>query len=192
MFKRKDSDNLSPNDPPASDAGFDSGDFDDAAPTGESGGGGSDQLRLLTIERDEARGNLMRALADFQNYQRRALSNELEAKRQGIISVVTSVLPVLDHFDLALTQATPDEASRRIMDGVRVVRDELIKALGQHGVMLINPQPNDEFDPARHSAIAHQPGEGVAPGHISMTFQPGYLLGERMIRPAKVAVAPTA
>lgn len=190
MFKRKDSDNLSPNEPPA-DAGMGDGGFDDE-PLEEPHSGGTDQVRLLTIERDEARGNLMRALADFQNYQRRALSNELEAKRQGTISVVTSVLPVLDHFDLALTQATPDEASRRIMDGVRVVRDELIKALGQHGIVLINPQPNDEFDPSRHSAIAHQPGEGVEPGHISMTFQPGYLLGERMIRPAKVAVAPTS
>ena len=190
MFKRKDSDNLSPNEPPA-DAGMGDGGFDDE-PLEEAHAGAADQVRLLTIERDEARGNLMRALADFQNYQRRALSNELEAKRQGIISVVTSVLPVLDHFDLALTQATPDEASRRIMDGVRVVRDELIKALGQHGVVLINPQPNDEFDPSHHSAIAHQPGEGVEPGRISMTFQPGYLLGERMIRPAKVAVAPAS
>lgn len=187
MFKRKDSENLSPNSPlppeDAADLGADDAEFGDA---------GSEQIKLLTIERDEARGNLMRALADFQNYQRRALSNELEAKKQGITSVLTSVLPVLDHFDLALTQATPDESSRRIMDGVKVIREELVKALGQHGVALVHPQPNDEFDPARHSAIAQQPAEGVEPGRVSMTFQPGYMLGERMIRPAKVAVAPTS
>jgi molecular chaperone GrpE len=159
------------------------------------GGDGMDelhqQIEQLTQERDEAKGNLLRALADYQNFQRRAASNEQEAKRQGVTSVLGSILPVLDHFDLALTQATPDDASRRIMEGVKVIRAEFIRALENHGVTLISPGPNDEFDPTKHSAIMQQPGEGVEPGRVSATFQPGYMLGDRVIRSAKVAVAPT-
>jgi molecular chaperone GrpE len=185
MFKRKDEPDFSPDEAP--DPAPES--FENAEP---QSGDAAEQVRQLTMERDEARGNLMRALADYQNYQRRALSNEQEAKKQGATSVLNSILPVLDHFDLALTQATPDDASRRIMDGVKVIRDELIKALERHGVAMLNPQPNDEFDPSKHSAIMQQEGEGIEPGHVSATFQPGYMLGDRVIRPAKVAVAPNA
>jgi molecular chaperone GrpE len=149
-----------------------------------------EQVLRLTRERDEAVGQLKRSLADFQNYQRRALQNEQEAKRQGTTGVLMSVLPVLDHFDLALTQPTPDENSRKILDGVKVIRAELLRVLENHGVTLISPAPNDEFDPNRHSAIMQQAAEGVEPGNVSATFQPGYALGDRVIRSAKVAVAP--
>jgi molecular chaperone GrpE len=149
-----------------------------------------EQVLRLTSERDEAMTQWKRSLADFQNYQRRALQNEQEAKRQGVTSVLTSVLPVLDHFDLALTQPAPDEASRKILDGVRVIRQELIRVLENHGVALISPQPNEMFDPNRHSAIMQQAAPGVTAGHVSATFQPGYALGDRVIRSAKVAVAP--
>jgi molecular chaperone GrpE len=76
------------------------------------------------------------------------------------------------------------------MDGVKVIRQELLKALESGGVTVISPQPGDEFDPNRHSAIMQQPAEGVEPGRVSATFQPGYALGDRVIRSAKVAVAP--
>ncbi len=151
-----------------------------------------EQVLRLTRERDEAVTQWKRSLADFQNYQRRALQNEQEAKRQGATGVINSVLPVLDHFDHALGQGAPDEASRKILDGVRVIRAELMRVLENHGVSLINPRPNDEFDPNRHSAIMQQAAEGVEAGRVSATFQPGYVLGDRVIRSAKVAVAPAA
>lgn len=151
----------------------------------------------LTAERDEAilnwkqaQTDYQRALADYQNFQRRAANNETEAHRQGVTSVLGSILPVLDHFDLALSQKPGDDAASKILDGVKVIRGELIKALENHGIKLIHPQPNDEFDPNRHSAIAQMPAEGIAPGRISFTMQPGYMLGDRVIRSAKVGVAP--
>lgn len=172
-------------------------DADIAASIGAGGVGGGGvagdaqaQIDQLAREKNEAITQWKRALADFQNYQRRALQNELEAKRQGAQGVLHSILPVLDHFDLALTQATPDESSRRILDGVKVIRQELLKALESNGVTVINPQPGDEFDPSRHAAIMQQAAEGVEPGRVSATFQPGYILGDRVIRSAKVAVAP--
>lgn len=157
----------------------------------------ADLIDQISAERDEAIANwkqaaadYQRALADYQNFQRRAASNEVEAHRQGVMSVLGSILPVLDHFDLALSQKPTDDAGLKILEGVRVIRAELIRALENHGVSLINPQPNDEFDPNKHSAIAQLAAEGVEPGRVSMTMQPGYLLGGRVIRSAKVGVAP--
>lgn len=176
---------------------------------GSCGGGGGEPLAegdpdvtanlidQISAERDEAivnwkqaQSDYQRALADYQNFQRRAANNETEAHRQGVTSVLGSILPVLDHFDLALTQKPTDEAATKILEGVKVIRGELIRALENHGITLINPLPNDEFDPNRHSAITQFAAEGVEPGRVSMTMQPGYMLGDRVIRSAKVGVAP--
>jgi molecular chaperone GrpE len=101
---------------------------------------------------------------------------------------------VIDHFDIALTQDPARASAQQIMDGVRVIREELIRALARHGVSMICPAPNDEFQPGRHEAIMQQPAEGVEPGCIAACYQPGYALREgdveRIIRAAKVAVAP--
>jgi molecular chaperone GrpE len=150
----------------------------------------NDLLVRITKERDEAVTQWKRSLADFQNYQRRALQNEQEAKRQGVTGVLNSVLPVLDHLDQAASQPAPDDACRKIVEGVKVIQQELLRVLEGHGVTFINPQPNDAFDPNRHSAIMQQEAAGVEPGNVSKTFQAGYALGDRVIRSAKVAVAP--
>jgi molecular chaperone GrpE len=157
---------------------------------GESAGAATDELLAnLRNELDDMSDRLKRTMADFQNYQRRALQNEQEARRQGASAVVMSVVPVLDHFDLALNQKAEGPAVG-ILEGVKVIKAELIRALERQGVKVISPAPNDVFDPTRHEAIMQQPAEGVEPGHISATFQPGFELNDRMIRSAKVAVAP--
>lgn len=178
---------------------------DDAAPEGQAGyipiddiadfagdaGTATDPaLANLRAELEEVNDKWRRALADFQNYQRRALQNEQEAHRQGVIAVLSSMIPVIDHFDVALSQKPADAQQSGFLEGVRVIRSEMIKALEAHGVRLINPQPNAEFDPNRHAAITRQPAEGVDPGRISAVFQPGYEIFDRVVRAAKVAVAP--
>jgi molecular chaperone GrpE len=147
-------------------------------------------LAALRNELEDMSDRLRRTMADFQNYQRRALQNEQEARRQGVSAVVMSVVPVLDHFDLALNQKAEGSAAG-ILEGVKVIRSELIRALERQGVKVISPATNDVFDPTRHEAIMQQPAEGVEPGHISATFQPGFELGDRVIRSAKVAVSPS-
>jgi molecular chaperone GrpE len=150
------------------------------------------ELEKVAAERDEAKSAYLRALADFQNFQRRSIENEREAKRQGVTSLLLSVVPVIDHFDLALSHKPENMSAQQVVDGVRVIREELLRVLGQHGVSVVSPAPNDELDPNRHHAVLHQPAEGVLPGHISRTLQVGYMLGDRVIRPANVAVAPDA
>jgi molecular chaperone GrpE len=149
-----------------------------------------EQLDQLTRERDDLKERAVRALADFQNYQRRAALNEQEARRQGLSAVVHSLLAPLDHLDLALHQDESAATAAALKQGVQSVRDEILRALASHGVEPIRPAPGDEFTPGRHEAMLEQPAEGVPPGRISLAFQTGYALGERVLRPAKVAVAP--
>jgi molecular chaperone GrpE len=155
--------------------------------------GGDDveqQLSRLAAERDEAHQKYLRTLADYQNSQRRAVANEREARTQGVTSVVLGVLPVLDHFELALGQDRGAVKADQIMAGVQVIRDELLRVLQKFGVEVVSPMANDEFDPTRHQAVVQQDVEGVEPGHIVATLQAGYAMGDRVVRPATVSVRP--
>lgn len=189
------------NDPPAPDSGevrAHAAPETDLAPLPHTGDGAIDldavleQLDQLTRERDELKDRATRALADFTNYQRRAALNEQEARRQGLSSVIHSLLAPLDHLDLALQQDPDAVTAAQLKQGVQSARDEVLRALASHGVEPIRPAPGDEFTPGRHEAMLEQPAAGVAPGRISQMFQTGYALGERVLRPAKVAVAPAA
>jgi molecular chaperone GrpE len=147
-------------------------------------------LAVVALERDQARADYLRALAEYQNYQRRALQNEQEAKRQGVTSVLSSILPVIDHFDMALTQRPDSQASQRMLEGVQAIKNELIRALERYGVAVINPALGEEPDHARHSVLMHKPEDGVEAGRISGVMQVGYTLDGRIVRPAMVTVAP--
>lgn len=147
------------------------------------------QLQSLRAELDGLNSKYLRTLADYHNSQRRAASNEREARQQGVAGVVQAVLPVLDHFELALGQDVTTATAEQIVDGVKVIRDELLKVLQAQGVTVVKPGPNDEFDPTRHQAVMQEVKEGIAPGRIVGTLQAGYVMGDRIVRPAMVSVA---
>ncbi len=147
----------------------------------------------------DAQSKYLRSLADFQNFQRRASLNELEAKSQGRSQVVSSLLGVLDNFDLALNTDTAAASADQVIAGVRVIREELLRVLQSHGVGVINPQRGEEFDPNIHQAVVQQEADDLGPGRIVSTLQTGYTLNttipggppqQRVIRPAMVAVKP--
>lgn len=147
-------------------------------------------LAELKDELDKAVEARQRALADFANFQRRAALNEQQAVRSGEASVVRSMLDVLDHFDLALDQDKSKITIDQLLGGVKIVRDELVRALESYGVARIAPNAGEEFDPNRHQAVLQQSAEGIEPNHVVLVLQPGYTMGETVLRPAKVAVAP--
>lgn len=145
----------------------------------------------LLDERDELRNRHQRALADYQNAQKR-FSNDLSAARQdGIAQVLKEILPVLDHFDMALNQDTSKLSAEQFAQGVRIIREDLAKAFANLGVREIKPQPNDSFNPNEHEALSQLAVEGVEAGHVSSVYQPGYAICDRVIRPAKVTIAPS-
>ncbi len=151
-----------------------------------------DPIAELQSKVDELNSRYLRTVADYQNAARRAARDQDEARHQGVKSVVLNVLTVLDHFDLALGQDASKVTAEQMVNGVKVIRDELMKVLQNHGVALVTPEPNEEFDPNRHQAVVQQAAEGIEPGRIVATLQAGYCLGDRIIRPAMVSVAPEA
>ena len=159
-------------------------------PLADATAAGSERVAELETKLADAEGRYMRALADYQNFQRRASINEKEARERGLRDVVDGVLSVLDHFDLALTQDAEASSPEQILKGITVIRDELIRVLEIRGLSSIAPNLNDEFNADLHEAVTQLAGEGVDAGNISMVMQVGYALGERVIRPAKVAIAP--
>jgi len=147
-------------------------------------------LAKSSLELDEARAAHKQALADFQNYQRRALTNEQQAREQGVRGVLFGVINIVDHFEMALSLDPEKTTAKQVIGGVLMIKDELLQALQAQGMGVIKPAKNGDFDPTRHEAIMQQAAEGVQPGRVVATLRLGYTLNDRVIRPAQVSIAP--
>ena len=146
----------------------------------------------IVAERDHLRAEqdrILRAAADAQNRLRTARKDVQEAHRQGVTAVARDIIGGLDSFDVALMQDMSTSTVESIIDGVRSIRSELIRVLARHGVGLIEATPGEEMNPERHQAMMEQPTGDFEPGQIVSMVQVGYVLNDRVIRPAKVIVA---
>ena len=133
----------------------------------------------------------LRAAAELENVRKRARRDVALAEGRGVGRLVRELLPALDNLDraLAAAEAQPENADHHLTDGIRLVQREMVGALERVGVVQDAPH-GVAFDPHRHEAIAQQPaGEGVEPGTVVEVYQPGYLLGDDVLRAAKVVVA---
>jgi molecular chaperone GrpE len=149
--------------------------------------GDLDELVRVGAQRDEYLALAQRTQADFENYRKRVARESALAQERGVAKLVQELLPALDNLDRALAAAAEDDPP---LEGVRLVRSELSAALARVGVESFAPL-GQKFDPALHEAMAttSQPGNGCERGTIVEVYQPGYRLGEHIIRPARVVVA---
>ena len=148
-------------------------------------------MQALKEELRQAIEGRQRALADYANFQRRAGESETRARTLGVASIVRILIPILDQFELALGHDTADASVESVLEGVELLQQEFTKALDGAGVKKVAPGVGDAFDPACHEAMMQQPADGIEPGAISMVVQPGWSLGDLILRPAQVAIAPT-
>jgi molecular chaperone GrpE len=127
----------------------------------------------------------LRAVADLENYKKRAQKERDDVQKFGIEKVVKDLLPVLDNLDRALAAAPADDP---LADGVKLVRASLEQVLARHGVKPFSAlgQP---FDPARHEALLQVPSADAAPGTVVLEHARGFTMHERLVRPAMVGVA---
>lgn len=146
-----------------------------------------DELGKLAAKRDEYLALAQRTQADFENYRKRVAKESALAQERGVAKLAKELLPALDNLDRALEAAATDDP---LLEGVRLVRSELKAALARVGVESFSPG-GQEFDPNQHEAMASvpQPENGPASGTVVEVYQPGYRLGESIIRPARVVVA---
>jgi molecular chaperone GrpE len=147
------------------------------------------RVTQLEQELEQSLAARMRVQADFANFQRRARENETRAMGEGTARVLRSLVPVLDHLDLALGPGAAATTIDQLRDGVQIVRAELMKVLEGFELKPINPSPGDEFDAKRHQAVMQRATSAQAPGTISEVLQVGYSVGDVTLRPAAVVVA---
>lgn len=145
-------------------------------------------LSRLQSERDDLESRLLRVSADYQNFARRAQQNVDSAVEQKLMDIARGLVTVMDHFDRALDVESEGE-SAGVLKGVTMVHHELLATLNRFGIQRLDVQPGEEFDPVKHEALMRQPTHEIASNHITMQMQPGYVLGEKVIRPAQVGVA---
>ena len=162
---------------------------------GESGAeGGEDTLDALLAERDALKDQLLRALADVENMSRRT-ERELEtARRYGHTGFARDLVGAIDNLALALEAAPKDEAARTaeaidgLVTGLEMSWKEIQATMERHGVRRISPQ-GEKFDYNFHQAMFEMPHPDHPPGTVVEVVQHGYVLHDRLLRPAMVGVS---
>lgn len=151
----------------------------------------------LDREVADLKDKLLRTLADMENLRKRTEREVADARAYGITSFARDILTVADNMHRAMN-ALDDELRDKVdggvkalLDGVEITERELLKVLEKNGVKKIEPM-GEKFDPNRHQAMYEVPDPSVPAGSVVQVIQAGYLIGERVLRPAMVAVAKKA
>ena len=129
----------------------------------------------------------LRAVADLENYRKRAARDVESARQFGVERLAASLLPALDGLELGAGAADKADAAT-LAEGQRATLKLLVKALETAGVTEIDPA-GEPFDPERHEAMTTQPAGQAEPGTVLAVVQKGYELNGRLLRPARVVVA---
>lgn len=150
-----------------------------------------DALSALVAERDELKDRLLRTLAESENVRKRADRDRREAEKFGGTRIVRDLLPVYDNLRRALNSAADaaSDADKALVEGVELTLRELLNVLSKHGVTPILPEIGDRFDPETHEALFEAPVPGTKAGEILQVMAEGFLLHDRLVRPAQVGVS---
>jgi molecular chaperone GrpE len=148
------------------------------------------ELEAKAEKADEYLELARRTRADFDNFRKRAAREAALAQERGVVKLAKELLPAVDNLDRALAAAenVADGADDTLATGVKLVHAELLGALARAGIEPFSPQ-GEQFDPQRHEAMAQVPVDGAEAGTIVEVYQRGYVLGETILRPARVVVA---
>lgn len=152
---------------------------------------GEIEIDELRAERDAFRDRFMRALADAENARKRAEKDRREAENYGGSKLSRDLLPIYDNMKRALESATEEqkEVSAALIEGVELTMRELVNVFGKHGIEPITPQIGDRFDPKMHEAMFEAPLPGTQAGSIIQVSTEGFMLHDRLLRPAQVGVS---
>ncbi|WP_407947068.1 nucleotide exchange factor GrpE [Paracoccus liaowanqingii] len=150
-----------------------------------------DEIARLTAERDELRDKWMRALADAENSRKRADKDRRDAEQYGGSRLARDLLPVHDALTRALDSATEEQraAASALIEGVQLTLRELSNVFTKHGITIIRPEPGERFDPTHHEAMFEAPVPGTVAGNVIQVMDNGFMLHDRLLRPAKVGVS---
>jgi molecular chaperone GrpE len=157
--------------------------YDTSETMSEPTAAGADPVLVaLRQQLEDAKTKYIYLLSDFENYKRNAGKERMDLIQTAGRDVLVSLLPILDDFDRAAKNGA-------VSDGMALIHQKLVNTLKTKGVSNLNLQPGDEFNADQHEAVAEIPAASdELKGKIIDILEPGYLLGERIIRFAKVVV----
>jgi molecular chaperone GrpE len=157
----------------------------------------ADPLAEAQREAAEFKDKLLRTLAEMENLRKRTEREVADARLYGHAGFAREVLAVADNMHRALEAIGPelrehaDAKVKALIEGVELTERELLKALEKHGVKKFSPA-GEKFDPNVHQAMFELESADVPAGHVAQVIQAGYMIGDRVLRPALVAVAKAA
>jgi molecular chaperone GrpE len=171
----------------------------DPAAEGETAGSADEGkvaalVEALSKENAEYKDKLLRTLAEMENLRRRTEREIADTRLYGISAFARDILAVADNMERALgaldaeLREKADAGTKALLDGVELTERELLKVLEKHGVKKFEPL-GEKFDPNLHQAMFELSDPSRPAGTVAQVVQPGYMIGERMLRPALVAVA---
>jgi molecular chaperone GrpE len=178
---------------------------DDTAekPAGETAAGvapelvPAEQVTAALEAAAEFKDKLLRTLAEMENLRKRTDREIAEARVYGVTGFARDVLAVADNMHRALAtideelHVASDPKLKALIEGVELTERELLKVLEKHGVKKFSPE-GEKFDPNVHQAMYEVPTSELPPGHVAQVIQAGYMLGDRVLRPALVGVSKAA
>jgi molecular chaperone GrpE len=154
--------------------------------------GPADQLkeRLAAVEkeRDDFRALAQSTRADFENYQKRILRDMAQERRYATEPLAKALLPAFDNLERATAAAKQVGETGPLVQGVAMVQSQLLDALRRHGITRIEAE-GQPFDPNRHQAVMQKPSADVPPGTVLQVLENGFMIHDRVLRPASVIVS---
>ena len=149
------------------------------------------ELDALRAERDDLKDRWMRALADAENARKRSDRDRREAENYGGSKLARDLLPVYDNLKRGLEAATDEqrEVSAALIEGVELTMREVVNVFKKHGIEPISPEIGERFDPQNHEAMFEAPVPGTKAGDIIQVMTEGFMLHDRLLRPAQVGVS---
>lgn len=157
----------------------------------------ADPVAVLEAQTQELKDKLLRTLAEMENLRRRTERDVADARSYGIAKFARDMLDVADNMRRGLesvpadARATADGAFKALLDGVELTERDLLKKLDGNGIKPIEPL-GQKFDPNLHQAMFELPDDGRPNGTVVQVVQTGYVIGDRVLRPALVGVSKTA
>ncbi len=151
----------------------------------------ADETEALRAEIAELKDRLLRALADAENIRKRAERDRRDAELYGATRFARDLLSVNDNFERALENASDAvrDAAPGLMEGIELTHRDLLAAFEKHRILPVAPQAGDRFDPKLHQAMFEAPVPNTKAGDIIQVMNPGFTIGDRLLRPAQVGVS---
>ncbi len=151
----------------------------------------ADEIQALKAENGDLKDRLLRALADVENIRKRGERDRRDAELYASTRFARDLLSVHDIFDRALDNVTDElrATAPGLIEGIELTQRDLVNVFEKHKIRRLEPAPGEKFDPKLHQAMFEAPVPGTKAGDIIQVMNVGFMIGDRLLRPAQVGVS---